>query len=469
MRLPPYGNITSVPGIPGDKIQAIVPEYRFNCSGTVTGWGGCFAPATSIDYYFISYQVWREIAPGCYHLIGPTSPHTLQPDNGCGITTLSADEYITVQEGDVLGFHSDHVTSITELVLFNFDFKEAGFQMATGEDYPMKVFYRQMLLEETSITSYVAVDVGECMAVSSNSSVLQLNVTGAPIISVMFGKLEALRYSCMYCIVVILEPAETQQPSPDSIPDADDMMTSVSTLIFSSFTTSSIIESTIHTISTSHLPHTESTLPSLLQPTTLHLTMSATPNSPPPVLSDIDSTQTGDGNHDNYYKKIALAASLLIFINIILLVGVCLLTVVCIRRRRRRRIYHNTQITHEISSPHNIIGVDTNVRRSNFPESRSFNRSSSSEERISMISNCLYVRSPARAFNHESKVMTTHTGGCSDGSNGENIRPAVESMIYNEIYASFQTRNAENIPENNGLTSKTIIKDTDSDGYEYIR
>ena len=197
-RLPPYVNATNSPGIVGDSIQAIVPGYRFTCPGTVIGWGGCFSPTESSDRYYMVYQVWRERGPGCYHLVAPSSApplieNLLTPEDGCHVSSLSPDDYISVEEGDIVGFYSDYLIVIPALgLILNFNVLSAGLQMLTGGEYDdVEVYYTNMSVGGGIGDSYAAgASADECREADPQHSgeALVRRVTGAPIITVLFGK-----------------------------------------------------------------------------------------------------------------------------------------------------------------------------------------------------------------------------------------------------------------------------------------
>ena len=52
-----------------ESIQAIIPQYSFDCSGTVTGWGA-FVQGGANDAERIDFQVWRCVANEEYELVG---------------------------------------------------------------------------------------------------------------------------------------------------------------------------------------------------------------------------------------------------------------------------------------------------------------------------------------------------------------------------------------------------------------
>ena len=185
--------------LPGDQLQVIVPSYRFSCSGRVTGWQGCFFPSGSSDRYHVVYQVWREVVPGCYRLVGPGSPLQppssdilLQLEGGCNTTVLPAGQQLVVQEGDIVGFYVDYWTMFTAFVLANVNFRQAGIQLLTSEPFgAVEMLYASVAPDELS-ASYAAGSTAEDVCDEAleefSGSRLGLTAHGAPVISVLFGE-----------------------------------------------------------------------------------------------------------------------------------------------------------------------------------------------------------------------------------------------------------------------------------------
>ena len=189
MGLPPYQSNITHHQIAGDQVQAIIPGYRFTCPGRITGWGGCFSPADPDDRYHVVYQVWREAAPGCYHLVGPAPPSQpyssdlLRLEDGCNTTTLPAWNQLQVEEGDVVGFYLDYWKTFTQFALVNINFREAGLQVVS-ERSDVEVFFTRGFTDDLSSSYSLGSSLEE---VCDGGSSLQLTATGAPVITVMFG------------------------------------------------------------------------------------------------------------------------------------------------------------------------------------------------------------------------------------------------------------------------------------------
>ena len=91
------------------NIQAIIPQYSFDCSGTVTGWGAFVRGGPGEDNAErIDFQVWRSVDSREYELVGFNSfPGAIE--EGRMLTNLDemmeGQSLITVQSGDVIGIY----------------------------------------------------------------------------------------------------------------------------------------------------------------------------------------------------------------------------------------------------------------------------------------------------------------------------------------------------------------------------
>ena len=196
--LPAYHSYTTSQ-ITGDQVQAIVPSYRFSCPGIVTGWGGCFSPADSDDRYYVLYQVWREVSPGCYQQVGPSSSSEPQKTNllrlegGCNRTVLPVEDQVAVEEGDVVGFYVDYWRAVTRFTLFNVN-QTGGFQVVS-ERTDVEFYYHSASVGGLRSTYALGTSSTHlCFATLTEFSWsrLHLTSTGAPVITVMFGGLISL-------------------------------------------------------------------------------------------------------------------------------------------------------------------------------------------------------------------------------------------------------------------------------------
>ena len=137
-RLPDFGDTDDRDSPDSDRFQAIVPAYRFNCSGRVTEWGACVQPGgMSNDRYYIQFQVWRPTGTeGCYELVGYNIPlddaneeeknisvsgtiiereGSLSPPGDdddplhrCVVLPVRESKQIDFMAGDVVGYYVDH-------------------------------------------------------------------------------------------------------------------------------------------------------------------------------------------------------------------------------------------------------------------------------------------------------------------------------------------------------------------------
>ena len=196
-----------------DRFQAIVPAYRFQCSGRVTEWRACVLPGgSSREQYYILFQVWRPTGiEGCYKLVdynvplddarmsetemsdssvimGFLSPpgNNSNPLHRCVVLQVRENQQTEFQPGDVVGYYVDHFRDGN-------DRANGGIQWI--EDSEVAVHYRDDLPREDIKTLYAisGANPTECgleMSESGTSDLHTLNTlyTSAPIISLSIGK-----------------------------------------------------------------------------------------------------------------------------------------------------------------------------------------------------------------------------------------------------------------------------------------
>lgn len=187
--LPPYrdyvGSDLQVHVLRG-SIQAIIPTYRFTCSGRITQWGGCFLPEADFEQYYVRYQVWRESLPGCFHLVGSNSPQSsgdpLRLNGRCNLTSVPYDEQITVQAGDVVGFFSNYWEGLHVTLDSN-----SGLQVISVERFTFIFVSRGLnLTNERATTGTSAVACGTLSVFSGPA--LNQTLIGAPVITAIVGQ-----------------------------------------------------------------------------------------------------------------------------------------------------------------------------------------------------------------------------------------------------------------------------------------
>ena len=183
-----------------DRFQAIVPAYTFQCSGRVTEWRACVQPGGGGERYYIQFQVWRPTGPsGCYSLVGFNRPvgsdgedGVLRPMDGaldrCVVLSLTEDQQIEVQSGDVVGYYVDHFR-LNDGELEDRD--DGGIQWIEGGS-DVVVYYRDDLPRENIRSHYAlgGLNPTECgFPISGNSAsyYLDTSTSAAPIISLSIG------------------------------------------------------------------------------------------------------------------------------------------------------------------------------------------------------------------------------------------------------------------------------------------
>ena len=193
-----------------DRFQAIVPAYEFQCSGRVTEWRACVVPGgMSSEQYYIQFQVWRPTGPsGCYSLVGFNRPVGSEGEDGvlnplgvngdplrrCVVLSVTEDQQIEVQSGDVVGYYVDHDND-------NQNDENAGIQWIEGDSdsdsdgesgNDVVVHYRDGLPREDIRSHYAlgGLNPTECgFPISGNSASYSLitSMFATPIISLSIG------------------------------------------------------------------------------------------------------------------------------------------------------------------------------------------------------------------------------------------------------------------------------------------
>ena len=156
-----------------------------------------------------------------------------------------------------------------------------------------------------------------------------------------------------------------------------------------------------------------------------------------PSLDITTGKFVGGGNTLTSYQTLALAGSLLALFNILLiLVSILLIALYILRRARQRRNNNN----HDINPPRvmpastgEIDSVEVATRQAD-PSQALGGDTRSREDRMSMISNCLYsvspVIGPSSEMGSEGRLASSSKGHLGP-------RSAVTSMIYNRLYGSY--------------------------------
>ena len=193
-----------------DRFQAIVPNYTFQCSGRVTGWGACVQPGgNENEDYYIQFQVWRPTGiSGCYSLVDFNRPVEENGDDGflsppgddsdldhCVVLSVPENQQIEVQSGDVVGYYVDFFRSGVDRE------NDGGIQWIEGGN-DVVVYYRQETdndeLPRQDIKSHyalVGVNPTSCGFPMSNDSINSYSLTT----SIFASPIISLTGVCEYC------------------------------------------------------------------------------------------------------------------------------------------------------------------------------------------------------------------------------------------------------------------------------
>ena len=181
-----------------DRFQAIVPDYRFQCSGNVTEWGACVQPGgRDVEQYYIQFQVWKPVGiDGCYRLVDFNDPedavvpdeYLVPPDNGidhCVVLTVREERQIMVQPGYVVGYYVDYFRN-------DADRDDGGVQWIEGGN--MMIYYSNNV-PRNNLEQYYAIggiDPNSCgfeLTTVSDRHSLTAATSATPIISLSVGML----------------------------------------------------------------------------------------------------------------------------------------------------------------------------------------------------------------------------------------------------------------------------------------
>ena len=192
-----------------DRFQAIVPAYTFQCSGRVTEWMACVQPGgSSNDQYYIQFQVWRPSgSAGCYSRVGPVNSDGdsgfLSPQGGgsvnplrrCVVLSVTEDQQIQVQSGDVVGYYVDRDND-------DQTDNNAGIQWIEGGNnvvvYYKDDFPRGDIKPHYALGGPNPTECGFPVSGDSNSYSLSESYSAAPIISLSVGMCEPVIFYLLY-------------------------------------------------------------------------------------------------------------------------------------------------------------------------------------------------------------------------------------------------------------------------------
>ena len=164
--------------------QAIIPSYKLECCGNITGWGVDVHPGGqgTTDRYTLDLQVWRpsstvndSTGSGCYSLVGNNRFTNIPLRNLVARVTPSPQDYILFQSGDVLGVYVEDARQTDDGVVVLTSDRSTDF---TSE----LVWYAS--IAPTMATS----QNGYCPYLVGSDGVLNTMIQGAPVISVSISK-----------------------------------------------------------------------------------------------------------------------------------------------------------------------------------------------------------------------------------------------------------------------------------------
>jgi len=96
-----------------NSTQTIIPDYSFDCNGTVTRWGAFVERARGSIRYTLDFQVWRRSGggqgtTGKYDFVGNNRFQSVSPapqSQGQILRDVPVEQQIKVRPGDVIGLH----------------------------------------------------------------------------------------------------------------------------------------------------------------------------------------------------------------------------------------------------------------------------------------------------------------------------------------------------------------------------
>ena len=192
-----------------DRFQAIVPAYRFNCSGRVAEWGACVQPGgSSNSQFYIQFQVWRPTGTGgCYELVGYNIPlddaneeernisdsgtiieregflsppgDNYDPLHRCVVLPVRESKQIDFMEGDVVGYYVDRFMN----KMGNDDDRDDG-GIQWIDDSEVEVYFRDDLPREDIKSQYGSSCGFQVSDETIDLHTLGTTSTNAPVISV---------------------------------------------------------------------------------------------------------------------------------------------------------------------------------------------------------------------------------------------------------------------------------------------
>ena len=145
-------------------IQALVPSYQFTCHGKVARWS---IATQRQGQHNISLQVWRAgsgLGSHAYSLIGANRVEVKPPeDHALVYISPHVEDQITVQPGDVIGFHLQNSISTDEdfSLQYQSHANNVTLHFVTA-DQPLSIIQETTLSIQMSETAPIlSVDIGK--------------------------------------------------------------------------------------------------------------------------------------------------------------------------------------------------------------------------------------------------------------------------------------------------------------------
>ena len=197
--------------------QAIIPSYRFNCSGNIAEWGVDLNPDGTFAVFLFILQIWRPLqnVSGCYTLVNHTTIFATTTMNRrlVVVTPSLVQHQLQFQLGDVLGFYVESQNGISD--------HDNGVVLLTGSNYTSESVWHARI-DLTAQTS----EYGNCSYPVGTAGVLNTLTHAAPVISIsIMTYSHPQSSSTMRASIIPTSLISTLIPSPHSLSTISNTMT----------------------------------------------------------------------------------------------------------------------------------------------------------------------------------------------------------------------------------------------------